>query len=67
MENPLHSLGYGILAYFEFIKAIWILCAILLLLNLPLFWMFTDHHIYDDKPMAAMSLGNIGGALTICE
>ena len=54
-------------SYYKFIEAIWFLCFILLVLNLPLFYMFSDYNIYTDKPIAAMSLGNFGGASTICE
>lgn len=56
------------LAYFKFIEAIWILCIILLLLNIPLFYVMKDYNVFTEtKPWAALSLGNFGGALTICE
>lgn len=54
-------------AYFKFILSIWFLVFVLFVVNLPIFWIFTDHHIYDDMPMAAMSLGNFGGATTQCQ
>lgn len=61
-------LGYGANAYFTFIEYIILLCVILLLVNLPLFHIFKDHSVYTtEKPMAAMTLGNFGGANTICE
>jgi hypothetical protein len=67
VNNPLYKLGYGVVSYYKFIEHIWLLCLILLVLNLPIFWMFKDYNIYPDKPLAALSLGNFGGATTICE
>lgn len=61
------ELGYGVQAYFSFIEYIILLCVILLLLNLPLFWIFKDHSVYADKPLASLTLGNFGGATSLCE
>lgn len=68
-EDRLQLLGHGVNAYYKFIKAIWFLCLVLLIFNLPLFFIFSDYDIYTkmDMPMAALTVGNMGGAITICD
>jgi len=65
-ENPLLILGFGINAYFSMIKQMLFMMFFVCLANLPLFYIYGQGNAHSDNALAALSLGNMGGSLSIC-
>ena len=51
-QNPLLVLGFGINAYFQIIKAAFILMLVCMLANLPLIYIYSSYSAYSDMPIA---------------
>jgi len=66
-QNPMLELGFGMNAYFKMIKYMLILMFWVCLANLPLFWIFSQYDTYETMPLASLSMGNMGGAMSICQ
>lgn len=58
--------GFGINAYFKIVKYMLYMMFWILLANLPLFWIYSSYDTFDGLPLASISLGNMGGAMSIC-
>lgn len=65
-ENPMLVLGFGMNAYFKIIKAMLYMMFWVCIANLPLFWIYTQYDTFETMPLASVSLGNMGGAQSIC-
>jgi hypothetical protein len=66
-HNPLLVLGFGMNAYFKIIKAMLYMMFWVCVANLPLFWIFSQYDTFSTMPLASLSLGNMGGAVSICQ
>lgn len=52
--------------YLNVIKYLLFLMLTLTFLSIPQFWIFTRYNIYSSSPINMLSLGNMGGAESIC-
>lgn len=65
-QNPLLLLGFGINAYFNIIKQMLYLMIGVLIINLPLFYIYGSYGAIQNDAIASVSMGNMGGAVSIC-
>jgi hypothetical protein len=66
-EYPMLVMGFGMNAYFKIIKAMLYMMFWIMIANLPLFWIFNQYDTFETMPMASLSLGNMGGAVSYCQ
>jgi hypothetical protein len=66
-NNPFLILGFGINAYFKIIKAMLYMMFWVCIANIPLFYIFSQYDTHKGFPLASLSLGNMGGADSICK
>ena len=66
-NNPFLVLGFGINAYFKIIKAMLQMMFWVCIANIPLFYIFAQYDTHKGFPLASLSLGNRGGADSICK
>ncbi len=52
--------------YLNVIKYLLFLMLVLVVLSIPQFWVYSRYDIYSKSPMNLLSLGNMGGAESIC-
>jgi hypothetical protein len=64
--NPLLLFGFGINAYFNIIKQMLYMMIFVCIINLPLFYIYGSYGAIKNDMFAAVSLGNMGGAVTTC-
>jgi hypothetical protein len=59
-------LGFGMNAYFKVIKSMLQMMFWVCIANLPLLYIFASYETFPNMPLASLSLGNMGGANTLC-
>jgi hypothetical protein len=68
-EDPFLELGFGISAYFDFIKQLIYATLLLTVLAIPALTIYSDYSNFESHPnywLNKYSLGNMGGASTQC-
>ena len=65
-DNPLLVLGFGINAYFNIIKQMLYMMMFICFVNLPLFYIYSQYDALDKSAISSLSLGNMGGSLSVC-
>ena len=66
-QDPMLKLGFGMNAYFQIIKAMFNLMFWVCLANAPLLFIYSSYNTFPTMPLASLSLGNMGGAVTLCQ
>lgn len=74
IENPFLILGFGINAYFDMMMQLCELFLVITVFFIPIYWWFSNNNentlftaeLNPIKQMRRLSLGNMGGASTVC-